>query len=1156
MSVLHGSGAMGVLMTAALALVASIGCDGGTAFRPPADTSGGRVVPGAEGAPTITMITPTTDRFVFQGDTIQISWVDTDPDDNAEVTVFAFLDGDRNQVPDTGAVTLVLEIVSEDPDGASDMYTWLTAGFPEGTYAVGATIDDFENPPATDFALGHVIISVQRSLNLDLGDAGARFAATRWHGWNAGDWAGWDMDGGMDVNGDGIDDMVIAARYGNPFLLSNGFYGEGYLIFGRPIRFRAEEQLNSVAVVGADGIAGTVFAGPWPDMGSIYDPDSTATVITSDTNYRGTLGMNTVALIPNLETAAEDAIGGAEIAFGFEFVDGLRDEVDYDPADNDEIHSSDDIELPIGFQHERRVSNLGIVTTTIVNVTAPLPVEGLEGWYLDFDPIWTYEHEYIYTDAWEDTVGDPNDPNGGSTIQEPRTKTYNIIVRIDLPFIITEPGNPFVQLELQADPPSPALDDPVPAQAYPLCLSPNAESNGDDLAGDRAPHTGAVILVSSRGNGSETAPNLDRQVVILQEVGQEGALPFAGLAIPSYGVRFRPPYTYTYQDEVDNWYGWQDPRGFNAISTGSWPQYVELVDPNTGELSSENHLIPSRWGESISYADMNGDGFPELLIGAPLAPSSSNYLSNGDTVNLPGAGWRGWPPSAVISGPHDAGDIPTANQFFRSNNAETGMIAVIWNRNIEPSMPEYPGIWYDQFTRDEDREPYPSWPVCVGDNEYGFPDRQIDFEPDYITARQSDVVVDDPPGSIDYESRFWLYPGHTWVQADLRKAGPRGVHVRPQETSPLGARFVEGGELGGVVGLGALDVTTPGVQHLVQSDFNDDGIDDLACGAPKASLVSGGTVNAGIAYVVSPRRAQGFFNLDRIEENDPTEALVGLEILGTQGQVRDGQGNVTDEGDLAGFAQAGTTYYKVDPVDPLNARVIDFNGDGIADWLFGVPGRNPKSRTDAGMAVLVFGHTIDRAISGSFTLDQLNTDTNGPLGIPDGVLDEWDLLGVRFIGEQPGDEAGYWVAGAGDNDADGYSDILIAAPGYDYDEDGDGTADRTECGKVYLIYGSPWFSDLSNPTWSNANKFDRSTYDLRTLGGGDFADALPGKAYIGAEESDPTVKLRIGPVAWAGDVDTDGFDDFLIGSPYATQRPGKIEAGECFLIYGTLRNQP
>lgn len=181
------------------------------------------------------------------------------------------------------------------------------------------------------------------------------------------------------------------------------------------------------------------------------------------------------------------------------------------------------------------------------------------------------------------------------------------------------------------------------------------------------------------------------------------------------------------------------------------------------------------------------------------------------------------------------------------------------------------------------------------------------------------------------------------------------------------------------------------------------------------------------------------------------------------------------------------------------------------------------------MAV-VFGHSPIRPIDGAFHFDQINTDVNGPPHPDgstgsDGVLDEWDLNAAIFIGEQPGDGLGTYVAGIGDANSDGYADILVGAPLAD-------GVNGPNSGKVYLIYGSP-------NLWG--------TYDLRDLG----TPALPGKVYHG-----PSQDMEMGPVARAGDMDNDGFDDYLIGNPNATQPPNRFEAGECYLIYGTPSNVP
>ncbi len=52
------------------------------------------------------------------------------------------------------------------------------------------------------------------------------------------------------------------------------------------------------------------------------------------------------------------------------------------------------------------------------------------------------------------------------------------------------------------------------------------------------------------------------------------------------------------------------------------------------------------------------------------------------------------------------------------------------------------------------------------------------------------------------------------------------------------------------------------------------------------------------------------------------------------------------------------------------------------------------------------------------------------------------------------------------------------------------------------------------------------------------------RAYYGAVPSH-----NIGPVAPAGDIDNDGYEDFLVGDPLASP-VGRTEAGEVYLVFG------
>ena len=186
---------------------------------------------------------------------------------------------------------------------------------------------------------------------------------------------------------------------------------------------------------------------------------------------------------------------------------------------------------------------------------------------------------------------------------------------------------------------------------------------------------------------------------------------------------------------------------------------------------------------------------------------------------------------------------------------------------------------------------------------------------------------------------------------------------------------------------------------------------------------------------------------------------------------------------------------------------------------------------------------------------------------------------VSFIGEGETDWSGYSVSGAGDVDGDGYDDILIGAYYYD-----DGSY---FIGKVYLIFGNASGGtmdiDLSNADASFIGK-DANEYvgfsvsgvgDVNGDGYGDILFGSPhnsdggtsaghthlilGKASGWARDIDISnadasfIGENAGDwsgtsVSGAGDVNGDGYDDFLIGAP--ENDDGGAVAGQTYLIFG------
>ena len=79
-------------------------------------------------------------------------------------------------------------------------------------------------------------------------------------GIDVGDLSGTSVSGAGDVNGDGIDDLVIGAQFADPNGLSSA--GESYVVFGRTTGFPAAFELRSLfPEAGGDGTEGFVLEG-------------------------------------------------------------------------------------------------------------------------------------------------------------------------------------------------------------------------------------------------------------------------------------------------------------------------------------------------------------------------------------------------------------------------------------------------------------------------------------------------------------------------------------------------------------------------------------------------------------------------------------------------------------------------------------------------------------------------------------------------------------------------------------------------------------------------------------------------------------------------------------------------------------------------------
>jgi Ca2+-binding RTX toxin-like protein len=178
----------------------------------------------------------------------------------------------------------------------------------------------------------------------------------------------------------------------------------------------------------------------------------------------------------------------------------------------------------------------------------------------------------------------------------------------------------------------------------------------------------------------------------------------------------------------------------------------------------------------------------------------------------------------------------------------------------------------------------------------------------------------------------------------------------------------------------------------------------------------------------------------------------------------------------------------------------DVNGDGYADVLVGAKDANAGGDSAAGETYVVFG-------SGSGFAANLDLST----------LDGSN--GFRLDGIDANDNAGESVSAAGDVNGDGLDDILIGAHRANH-----GTGGNQ--GETYAVFGS--------------NSEFVSGIDLSTL------DGSNGFRLDGIDSDD----LSGYSVSIAGDVNGDGYADFLVGA-YRADPGGDSAAGETYVVFGS-----
>jgi Ca2+-binding RTX toxin-like protein len=411
-----------------------------------------------------------------------------------------------------------------------------------------------------------------------------------------------------------------------------------------------------------------------------------------------------------------------------------------------------------------------------------------------------------------------------------------------------------------------------------------------------------------------------------------------------------------------------------------------------------------------SAGDVNGDGFDDVIIGAPGTDRTGGAFDAGAAYVVFGGNF------GVTPAPVDLSDIAAGIGGFLIRGADGGDVAG-WS----VSSADVNGDGFDDLiigaqaadgpggTRPGSGETYVVFGGASSPSNVDLAsfDSNAGIVINGVASGDASGVSVSNAGDVNGDGYDDLLIGARFANADgISDTGEAYVVFGGPDGFPQSIDLADvGTTIGGFVVRGDSEGALLG--HTVSGigDVNGDGFDDIALGAP--FHIGLNQPNGGNSYVIFGR------------STFPTEVFLTPD--GTSVSVFHG----INGSDTSGWAVSGAG---------------DINGDGYDDFLIGAPGGDgPGNVRDAsGEVYVVFGH------SGAFAASTSLTNIANGTG------------GFAIFGNNSFDNAGFAVSSAGDIDGDGYDDLIIGA------SVADGAAN--DAGESYILYGSATIGGASNAT--------------------------------------------------------------------------------------------
>jgi hypothetical protein len=548
--------------------------------------------------------------------------------------------------------------------------------------------------------------------------------------------------------------------------------------------------------------------------------------------------------------------------------------------------------------------------------------------------------------------------------------------------------------------------------------------------------------------------------------------------------------------------------------------------------TAESNQVDANFGISIATAgDVNGDGYSDVIVGAP------------DYDN--GQGGEGW---AFVYHGSASGLSPTPNWTAESNQASAQFgVSVAGAGDVNGDGYGDVIVGAQGFDNGQSQEgrayvyrgsvaglaTSPAW-TAESDQAGSSFGHSVATAGDVNGDGFADVIV----GAHNFangqstEGRAYVYQGSTL-----------GLATSPAwtaESNQIGAKFGQ-------------SVATAG-------DVNGDGYSDVIVGAPE---YENGQTDEGRAFVYHGSAGSLATSPVWTAESNQSSADFGISVA-TAGDVN---------GD--GFSDVIVGALRYDNGETEEGRAFVYHGSAAGLSII------PAWTSESDQAYAGFGYSV--ATTGDVNGDGFSDVIVGALYFDGGQTNEGRAYVYHgspgglatlpvWIAEsnQEGAFLGWSVGTAGDVNGDGFSDVIVGAPGYDNGE--------TDEGRALVYHGSAGGLSTS-PVWTA--ELNQALADLGVsvgtagdVNGDGFSDVIAGAPFYGGgeenkgrafvyhgsiegladgpawtTESDQADNEFAASLATAGDVNGDGFSDVIVGARYYDN--GETDEGRAFVYHGS-----